>query len=479
MSRPIISARTVVALVVVLLLRLALLFSTTFRDWPEMVVYPWLLHKGLRLYDDLLVMYPPLGIWMLKAVYDLMGFTLVSYRIVAYAILLATDTLLFFISLRWYRRLSVAVFITIQFILWSVLFEGNTLWFETVYLPFLLVGFHYLLIYVTSRRRKMLFLSSFFLGIALLVKQTVFWPLAVSVLTVGWAQRRRRVRGMKRLLLFLLVATWGYVFSGLYFVAKGNVVSFLYWSILFPLLTLSRNNYYVVAPSKSDLLYVAPVLLLGLISALWTRGGVINRRLSLISSIAILFSISLVAAALPRWGYFRMLPAALFASFASGGLIVLWKRARLAPLVVGLVLLMGLGRSAYQFFFVLERTAGSHFNANVRRIATIVDQTAGSSPFFVFGNYDFLYYLLDRPPAVRPWVQLQPWVVQAPGVQESIVASLDRLRVPYVFYFPFHRDRVFYADYIPTLLYCSIFRDYEYAIVQPLAPDGWVLVRKP
>ena len=68
-----------------------------------------------------------------------------------------------------------------------------------------------------------------------------------------------------------------------------------------------------------------------------------------------------------------------------------------------------------------------------------------------------------------------PWNGKVVGVQETIVASLEQTKIPYVLYIPYHKNSRFYADYYPEVLGNYIFS--KYSKVASLPTDGWLLKR--
>jgi hypothetical protein len=99
----------------------------------------------------------------------------------------------------------------------------------------------------------------------------------------------------------------------------------------------------------------------------------------------------------------------------------------------------------------------------------------GNREFFIFGNYDYLYFALNNKPTVLPYTFQQPWFLEVPGLQEQIIRSLETRKTPLVLYFPFHRGKLYYDDYLPEKLYNYIMDNYY--PVKNLTGYGWILER--
>ena len=197
-----------VFLITGLFIHLFLLANLRFEAWPEIIIYPWLMDHGFKLYKDIINPYLPGLTWFLYFFFRLFGFTLLNWQLLTWGIILLTDALVYFIARRKYGSTPALVGL-IFFIIFQPLLDGNGLWFDLATTPLLLLAFY--------------FQSPFLLAISFFVKQSVLWLFLLFL------------KSWKRLLVSLIFL---FAISYMPFAISGTAADYLFWPSRFALTIL-------------------------------------------------------------------------------------------------------------------------------------------------------------------------------------------------------------------------------------------------
>lgn len=452
-------------------LHLVYLLRTTFVDWPEMLLYPWFLTKGLLYYRDVVLAYVPGAYYMLYALYSVLGFSPFSERVIAYGYIFATDLLVYYVTRVVTGRKLPAIAALCFFIFWQPIFSGNTIWYETILAPVYLGVYLAAFRFVLAPGKARAVVLGMILAVASLIKQTAVWPIAVISVVVFFAGRSR-MAGLKHALMvvgFPVAANllvWGY------FSLLGAGREFGFWAYGFLLGLTQRDSYYILLPSRSEIALIAPMFL--------SVGWLVLRRYTRAHLLIIAMLAALLVAGLPRWGLHRLQPVLALASVGFGlGLVdfAATQRRVFRAAGVGIFLIAAvLSWRSFRIFITLrDPMQPTFFSAPYARLLDVA-QRETSGDVFVYGNYDYLYFGLNTRPAVLPWVPLFPWNAQVAGMQRRIITALDRRRVPYVLFIPYHPESGYYLDYRPAELDAYLAGAYE--PVGPLPVPGGILYRR-
>jgi hypothetical protein len=419
-------------------LHLLLLVITKFTDWPEIILYPWFVKQGMGLYRDTYIAYPPVSVWLLSLWFNLAGFTITAYRTAAYVIIIANDILIYLISIWLWKKKSVAVSVCLLYILLQVPLEGNGIWHELMYLPLMLVSYVFLCKYISSASVRYLIFSGVIIGLAFIIKQTAFWPLAAVSVFIAFYHRRFPLIGFKRMMLFLIPSVIFFTAVWVYYFFRGSVNEYIYWIILYPLSLVVTRTSYGYLPSWKLIIQIAamyvPLLFAGF---LFSKKYISPHRWYLLLSMA--FCTGLLITALPRWGIFRFQPSLGFMVLVTGFVISGSKRIWTDPFkkIVFLVILIPsvLLSSRYIFWFYLTGNAKTQefMGAKQLRVAyeikTVVD---GQSFYLMGGTYDYMYFLMQKKPYILPWTQHFPWMLDTAKLYQSIITRLENQKIHYV-----------------------------------------------
>ncbi|MBI2010617.1 MAG: hypothetical protein HYS86_05625, partial [Candidatus Chisholmbacteria bacterium] len=194
----------VTAIVVLLLIHLFLLMNLRFEAWPEMVVYPYLMHHGFKLYTDIVNPYPPLFTWFLAGFFKLVGLSILNLKLLTWSLIILIDMLIYRIALKKYGREAALVSLSF-FIVFQPLLDGNGLWFDLALVPILLLAFY--------RQSPLTLVLGFF------IKQSMLWYF--PLLFKKW----------RRLFISLFVL---FLVSCFLFLVQGNLEDYFFWAWRFP-----------------------------------------------------------------------------------------------------------------------------------------------------------------------------------------------------------------------------------------------------
>ncbi|OGG03760.1 hypothetical protein A2Z33_04705 [Candidatus Gottesmanbacteria bacterium RBG_16_52_11] len=463
------------AVILIIVCHLYILTNTGFLDWPEMLVYPWLIDKGFAPYRDMLVMYPPLGLYFLTFIFRILGYTPEALRIVAYSIVVLTDVLVYVVAAGiWRRKPVIPVVILGFYAAWHPVYEGNTLWFEHLSLPFLLVSFWAMISFLRARKRQFIVLAGLFLAVSLQIKQTNLWPFMATMLfllIVGGRDMRQRIRSLALFVAPVLIISGCML---VYMDAKSLAADYLYWVYFYPWSTAVRINSYVVQPSLGQALRVIPPYLFVLLALLGIDDPTNNKKGRQAMVLSAALALVLVFAAWPRWAVFKQLPSLPFAALASGFAFVRFRdylsprRFGVLTVIITFLTLTASVRSLYRFYTKQAYGMQDFMGNDVRNGFAGVSRLTGGSDVYIYGRYDFGYLLLNHLPPVRPWTQHFPWMLSRPGLTTLLSAEIDKAEVPYVIMDTVVEDNEL-TRYISD----------RYLIEKPVLQDAWLMRRKP
>src|SRR3989338_6645938 len=160
----------------ILLVHLVLLLNTRFTLWPEMVVYPYLVNKGFFLYKEIINPYPPILTFFLTIFAKIVGYHPVPYQILTWIFILTIDLSIFYIAKKIFKKLHSALASLLFFMILSIPFGVNGLWFDLVQTSFILFATYYFYQYLQKPKQiDTLLLPFFSLTIAFFFKQQAIW----------------------------------------------------------------------------------------------------------------------------------------------------------------------------------------------------------------------------------------------------------------------------------------------------------------
>ncbi len=401
------------------IIHLALSLAFPFVYWPEMLNYPLFLNHGWLPYQDISMVYTPLLPYLLAFFYTIFGETTSSLHLFGTLIGLLTTFLL--TSLVWQRTKSrqSSLFAGISFTIIFLAFQGNSVWFDIVLSPLILLMFFIATNSAASRRSLPFTVLGFLFGLAFLTKQTAaYLLLPISTLFLVFAKKTNWQLFLKSLFTFLTPVAL--ILLGLFaFLSLNDLIpSFYKWSIKFVfLLPFFKGESGNLSPDilwptfRQTAVVIALALILGL--------SLLKKKLSLIE---LSFLLGALLFAFPRFDYFHLIPALTIFVF-----LIATRRPTfllLAVLVVSPVLL-----KTYQL--------GDRFlEPEIQLVAKDLRENYPFHSFFVMNGPDQLYFLTGKLPATRPWYDQLPWQLayDSAGFTASFVSASPEIIIfkPYL-----------------------------------------------
>ncbi|MEK7166682.1 MAG: glycosyltransferase [Patescibacteria group bacterium] len=471
-------------------LHLFVLYGTPFINWPEMLVYPWFVfQKGMKMYTEMILSYPPGSILAMGSLFEIFGYTLSSYRFIAYLFILLIDAIIYVITRKITGKRSMGAVTVLLFAICTVFFEGNTVWFETIMTPLYLVSFYSIVRFLDTKKAKHLYYAVVLSSLSFLVKPTAVLSFGAILGTLvfsiykfpdfrdhgsRYSSLSSRLSLAARQTLFALGVFLTLPFlTSLYFVFSNRGREFFYWAFGIVMQFGKPGSHYALWPTRADIAYALPLFWMLCVLAivffyLWKKV-----RWSLPLAV---FTAASIMGAFPRFGFHRLLPAFAFLSLGIvfGYDLALTRFPKIAPTVFAVFI--GLFVVLTPKYLQRSTSLPEFFTPKEYALARYIDVHTKGEPFAIFGDYDYLYFLLDKRPDVLPWTQLFPAPANTPGLQEKLIESLKERDVRYVFVIPYHPDQIFFSGARPEKLLGYV--EKEYTVKESIPIKGTLYVRK-
>jgi len=134
-----------VFLILIFLFYLLILINTQYTVWPEMVLYPYLMSNGFRLYQDIINPYFPLLPFILSGFFTVFGLTITSLKIITWGFTFITYLGVYSLNLKISNSQIKAFLASVIYLCLQFSFGGNGLWFELALTPFLIWSIWFLI----------------------------------------------------------------------------------------------------------------------------------------------------------------------------------------------------------------------------------------------------------------------------------------------------------------------------------------------
>lgn len=398
-----------------------LLLTTLFTLWPEMVVYPYLVNNGFKLYIDIINPYPPYLTFALAALTRIFGYNPINFKLLTIAVVLTIDLLIFFLSKRIFKNPKIPLINTLFFVVFSVPFGINGLWFDLFQTPLILLSVYFLLF---SKSRKHILISSILLTIAILIKQQAIWLIPLFLIF-----SKKNIKTLTNFFSPMLAAA---LFTGLLVIATADLKSFIEWAIVLPMFKASSMPGYVLVPSlrqavtaASPFLFFTPFLI-----------NVDNKTRKVIY-----IAIFLMVFAYPRFDYFHLIPSLAVLSLAAGKVLttIKLKPLSIAPIVLLTPLLV------YQFHFYsnnIKQQTRFFENDIMESAQKLKEASLSSDRFYVQNGPDQVLALSGRLP-IKPWADEFPWYLENNDLQNKILVTLYSQQPKYIISKPYSQGPEF------------------------------------
>jgi len=359
---------------------------------------------------------------------------------------------------------------TLFFIIFSIPFSVNGLWFDLIQTPIILISFYYFFKFVMSKRPRHedLFFSIFFLTIAFFIKQQViwlpFWFLAVLVFKFG----KKTVNILSENFYFVIPLLILLVFQLILFWQKGTLADFLYWNYYFPFLKASKMPGYILFPTVRELMIVAALFLIFM-------PVLIKKKFNV--NFIILTSFIMILFAYPRFDYFHLVPSLSILSISFGENFKTVLKSKILAKSVFAVSLIFLIAFTARYFTKNWTKETRFFEENIIAPANFLKRVVPiSEPIYIQNGPDQMLVLSDRIP-VRPWVDEFPWYLEIPGLQEKVIEGIKEQNPKFIIFKPYDKGSKYELGvYRPKEI--ADYLDENYQNFFQISDTLWLKIRK-
>lgn len=440
-------------LVVLLVVQLLLLINLRFTAWPEMLSYPYLKNHGYLLYRDMIHPYPPVLTLVLSTVFKITGYKIMTLQVITWGLALLNTIIIYFIGKS--LKGKIALVAAAIYSLTQPFLEGNMLWFDFAISTPLLLAFLFATIWLKNKDDKYLFITSFMLTSAGLIKQTGGLFFIVFIL---WLSLQRVKLG--QFLIALLTPAVLFVPLLIRLLQEQAVEGFIKWVVLYP------TKYWSDYPGYVQMDLTKPQLLI-LLSLTIPIFFIKNRRKHIL---LFLFVILGLISLYPRFSYFHLQTALPF--LVIGLSLFLMRRGKLVFLfaVLGSVVFI---KYLYQPVLATEWQRPTRFYEKMELDLSdkIKSLSLENEKVFLLGLNSSLYVHADRLPP-KPWVDNFGWYYEIEDVAEQTLTRWENNPPEHIFWrTPNQGNWYDLGVYQPKLIIQWIENNYEK--VEPIADNVW------
>lgn len=441
-----------------------LLANWSFTLWPEIIVYPYLLNNNFSLYTEIFNPYPPALIYLLSIFSSLTSYSITSFQIFTWVIILVIDILVYKISYILFKSLRRAVLSLLFFVLFSIPLAVNGIWFDLVQTPIILLFVFFLIKSLEEKQNKSLYLASILLAIGVFIKQSaalLYIPFIILLISNNTHWKK---------IVFKLISPLIILFGVhlLFFSYLGIVKSYIYWNFTFPLFEASSSPGYVLLPNGMQLLIILSLILIFI--------PLFNSKNYLIKNI-LLISPFLIFYLYPRFDYFHLIPFLALISLLFGMNVQAFKKSsnliRLIS-IVGFVIIISF---SLRYYLLNYGNTIRFFEPEIIEAARVLEKiNTDSEDVYILNGPDQLLPLASLNP-IKPWADEFPWYLENNNHQEKILASLKKENPKYIVFKPYeNKGKYELGSYKPIKIVNHVFNNYEDTI--QLTKTLWLKQRK-
>lgn len=449
-------------LLTIIILHLFILTNNLFTLWPEMVVYPYLFNNGFLLYKDIINPYPPGFTFILSLVGRAFGYFPLPYQIFTWLVIILIDFLIYTIVLKISKKSQLAIVSTLSFVLISVPFGINGLWFDLVQTPFILAAFFYFYTYLKSNNFSKLLLSFLFITISFFIKQQAAWLAFWFLFYLFFKLKDKNGLNLKKIFLLSTPFLILLILHFLYFVRSDIFKEFYFWIVNFPIFK-SNSPGYIQLPTLKQ---IAVLVSLFVLSIPMFKSK--NYRLRIIPITALL----LLLFAYPRFEYFHLIPSIAVLSLSLGISVPFFLKEQLLTKMFYLIAAVFLLTFSARTYYLNWGHDVRFFEPEIFAAAEYLSQN--SSPddlIYIQNGPDQLLALAKRLPP-KPWADELPWYLELEGVQPKILNGLQLHSPKLVIFKPYTEGEKFeLGAYQPQLI--SNYIDENYPKIVKISPTLW------
>ncbi len=432
-------------IICILLIHLLFLTLTRFTLWPEMLAYPYLLNHGFLLYSDIINPYPPLLINLLSIFTKQFSYEVLPIQILTWSTIFIIDIAIFTLGLKIAKNLSLAFASLIFFVVLSVPFGVNGIWFDLFQaVPILLSVFSMYLYLQNPKIKKNLIISFCLLALSYSVKQQAVWVFAWYIF-LGLITLKKFKKNVFHFLLLSLLPFLIIVIPlmGL-FLKKEIWGDFLFWTVYIPFFKSSALPGYILFPNMKQLLVLIVLGLIFLPSLL---------RYKLKDTYFALTGFVLFIFAYPRFDYFHLIPSLAVLCLGFGKNIQYLAKSNLKIKLISLSAVLLLAVFSIRYFSRNWTTETRFFENEVYQTAKFMQIINPSNEPVFLQNVSAQLLVVAGHVPTKPWADSFPWYLEIPGVQEKVIEGIKNDNPAFVVYKPYQNTGEFdLASYRPKLI---------------------------
>lgn len=431
-------------LISILVFHLLFLTSTRFTLWPEMVVYPYLLNNGFKLYTDIINPYPPFLPLALAFFNKYLGYEPLLIQTLTWSIILSADLIIFIAANHIYKNFKKAVLTTAFFIFFSIPFGVNGIWFEPFQTPIIILSVFFFYKYFNGKNKKYLLLSSALLAVSLFIKQQTAWLVFWFFLLLTFKNRDSFKNWLKSIFIFAVPITAGLVFEIIIALNLSLLGEFLFWSVYLPFFKASALPGYILLPGLKELSILALIFLI-FIPIILDKN--VKERFFVFTAFAI------IPFAYPRFDYFHLVPSIALLSIAFTKNLQILKSSKKFFQRIVLISFLLLLIYSVRFFSRNWTNEIRFFEIEVYQAARFIQLiNPKDNPVFL-QNVSGQILVVSKTLPTKPWADSFPWYLEINGVQEKIIEGIKTEKPQIVIYKPYESRGVFeLASYRPQLV---------------------------
>jgi hypothetical protein len=354
-----------------------------------MLAWPYLILKGWLPYRDIAIAHNPLLLVVLTGFYKLFGIGITQLKVFTWGLIGLNAYLTYFVAKKLLNN-KIGIFSALLYVVFSIVFQGNGLWFDLALTPFVL------LLYFFVKENKYLYAGIVF-ALGFLTKQTFiyfFVPVVVYIFQKKsglWSNLRHFFYGN-----IIVVTVFLLVLSGF------RILDDYYnWAIKFGILYLPQATGQVVLPSLKQLSFALVPFLIFLFNLEllpWAIMGILGTY--------------------PRWELFHLQPGLPFLAIALTAFVFSKRKLflRLGVLAVAILYMVyGLGKQV--------GTNTRFFESDVKNVSTEILEKEYKN-IYVVNYWDNIYAFTNTTPVTKPLVPYIPWYLDFNNYKERILTDV-------------------------------------------------------
>ena len=450
----------------ILLVHLILLIYTRFTLWPEMVVFPYLFNNHFSLYSDIITNYPPLFIYFLTIWTRVFGYQPINLQTLTYLIITVIDLLIFVIAYKLFGKVAAYLGL-LFFVILSLPFGVNGLWFDLVVTPFILVSFLFFSKSMIKPSSKALFFSILPLTVAFFIKQQVIW-LIFWYLVIFSFKFRKQPRFLFHQILIALAPLAIFTAVCLFFFYQKNLFyEYIFWIFRFPLSIAPPGAGYHVMPTFRQLLLVGALFGLFL--------PALSKKIPKINFI-LLVSFILIAFAY-RFDYFHLIPSLAVFSLAFGQNLKSLLKSNVVVQSVFALSLIFLILFTIRYFKNNWAQDVRFFEKDIIEAASTLSKvTNPDDHIYIQNGPDQILPLANRL-SVKPWADEFPWYLETKDVQDKVLTGIVTQNPKFIIFKSYDKGTTYELGvYRPKEI--ADYLDENYQNLIEISDTLWLKVRK-